>query len=146
MPRRKHKIYSRPRKAFDKARIEEEDKLIKEYGLKSKREIWKAESYANKMRKQAKEIITKPDKQKILFDKLNKKGFNVKKIADILALQKEDILKRRLQTIIVKKNLSKTPKHARQLIVHKHVFVGSKVVNAPSYIVELNEEKNIKIK
>ena len=42
--KRKHKIYSRPKRPFEKSRIEEEGKIVDEFGLKNKREIWKAEA------------------------------------------------------------------------------------------------------
>ena len=42
--KRKHKIYSKPKRPFDKARIEEEGGIVEEFGLKNKREIWKAEA------------------------------------------------------------------------------------------------------
>ena len=41
---RKPNKFSWPRKLYDKIRIGDEDKLVEEYGLKNKREIWKAES------------------------------------------------------------------------------------------------------
>ena len=143
---RKHKKYSRPRKAYDKVRIEEENELVKNYGLKNKREIWKAEAAVDKIRRQAKQLITKSqEEQKIFFDKLNKIGLKVDKIADVLALKKEDWLKRRLQSILIEKQLAKTPKEARQFIVHKHVAILGNIVNVPSYVVGRDEEKNISL-
>ena len=74
-----------------------------------------------------------------------KKGFNVNSIADALSLNKEDWLKRRLQTIVFSKKLTTTPKQARQLIAHKHVSVGDRIVNIPSYMVSLEEEPSVKL-
>ena len=146
MPRRKHKKYSRPRKPFDKRRIEEEDALIKRYGLKSKREIWKADSQIDRIRRQAKSFLTKPEKeQKQFVEKLKKQGFSVKSIADVLSLNKEDYLKRRLQSIVVEKKLATTAKQARQFIVHKHIAIDNKITNIPSYLVPVDEEDKISI-
>ena len=39
--KRKHKIYSRPKRPFDKARIDEEAQIKREYGLKIKRKSGK---------------------------------------------------------------------------------------------------------
>ncbi len=39
---KKHKQYSKPKTPFDKARIDEEAQIKKEFGLKNKKEIWKA--------------------------------------------------------------------------------------------------------
>ena len=66
-------------------------------------------------------------------------------MADALALDKEDWLKRRLQTVVHAKKLANTPKQSRQLITHKHVAVGSRTVNIPSYQVNLEEEADIKL-
>jgi len=146
MPRRKHKIYTKPRRAFDKARIEEEDSLIKKYGLKSKREIWKADSAVEKIRKQAKLLLTKTaEEQEKFINKFKKQGFQIKSIADILALNKEDYLKRRLQSIVVEKKLASTAKQARQFIAHKHIAIDKKLVNVPSYIVSTEEEDKIEL-
>src|SRR4030042_3587206 len=109
MPIRKHKKYTKPKRLYDKTRIEEENFLIKKYGLKSKREIWKADSAVEKMRKQAKLLLTKTNEEQEKFaEKLQKQGFDVKSIADILALKKEDYLKRRLQSIVAEKKLAST--------------------------------------
>ena len=143
---RKHKKYSRPRKPFDKPRIEEENILREKYGLKSKREIWKADASIRRIRNRAKLLITKSEKEKELFiEKLRRHGFKVENIADALGLNKEDWLKRRLQTILVSKRLSATPKQARQLIAHKHVSIGNQIVNIPSYQVSLEEEPHVKL-
>jgi small subunit ribosomal protein S4 len=144
MPIRKHKKYSKPRRAYDKQRIEQEDGLVKQYGLKSKREIWKSEAAIKDIRERAKSLLTKSDEeQKKFIDKLNIMGFRVENIADILALNKEDYLKRRLQSIIVKQKIANTPKHARQLIAHKHIAINGKKINSPSYVVRTDEEDKI---
>lgn len=146
MPRRKHKKYKKPKKLFDSKRIAEEDLLIKKYGLKSKREIWKAESAVSKTRKQAKLLLIKSsEEQKKFIDKLKKQGFKVGSIEDILALNKEDYLKRRLQSIMVEKKIASTPKQARQFISHKHIAIDKKIVNIPSYIVPVDEENKIEL-
>jgi len=75
---RKHKKYSRPRKLYDKVRISEENSLREKYGLKNKREIWKADAAIARIRNRAKLLITKPDEEKKSFiEKLQKQGFKV---------------------------------------------------------------------
>jgi small subunit ribosomal protein S4 len=143
---RKHKRYSRPRKAFDKTRIEDENRLLERYGLKSKREIWKAEARIEDIIKQAKQLITSGvEKQEVLFNKLRRIGLKIENMADVLGLKKEDWLKRRLQSLVVEKHLATKPKQARQLIVHKHIAVAGNIVNIPSYIVHVDEEDNLEI-
>jgi small subunit ribosomal protein S4 len=146
MPIRKHKKFTRPKKLFNSTRIKEENELAKIYGLKNKREIWKAESAIENTRKQAKLFLTKNEtEQEKFIGRLNKQGFAVASIADALALDKKDYLKRRLQSIIVEKKLATTPRQARQLIIHKHVTINKNIVNAPSYLVPTDEEDKIEI-
>lgn len=142
---RKKKKYSKPKKLFDKIRIEGENELVKKYGLKNKREIWKADAAVARIRNQGKRLITKgKEEQEIFFNKLNKMGFKVASIPDVLDLNKEDWLGRRLQSLLIIKKLAK-PKEARQLISHKHVEINGKKVNIPGYIVNIDEEDKIKV-
>ena len=147
-PKKKHKKYSRPKHLFSRSRIDEERSIIKKYGLKNKKEIWKAESEINRIRSLAKQlIVATPEEQEKFFNRLIKLGL-IKKgatIDDVLALTKERLLERRLQTIVIKKTLAKTPKEARQLIVHRKIKVSGKVIDAPSYIVKSKEENIIQL-
>lgn len=145
--KRKRKLFSRPKKLFDKARIDEENVLVKRYGLKNKREIWKAKTAVSKMRRRAKALIGKDMKeQQEFFDKLNKLGMNVVDISDVLALTEENIFERRLQTFVFKKKLANTVKQARQLIVHKNVLVDGTIVNIPSFVITKDLEDKISLK
>lgn len=145
--KRKHKIYSKPKRPFDKQRIDEEARIKKEFGLKNKKEIWKAEAKIKAVREKAKKLISAPKKeQEVLFSRLKKIGLNINSIADILSLKKEDYLKRRLQTIVVNKKIATTMKSARQLITHKKILVGGNIINSPSYIVPVELENKIILK
>jgi small subunit ribosomal protein S4 len=145
--KRKHKTYSKPKRPFDKTRIDEEEKIIKDYGLKNKREIWKAEARVKNFREKAKRLIAaSPEQQHQLFESLKKMGFKVNSIGDVLSLDKQAYLKRRLQTVLVTKRIASTLKGARQLITHKKVFVGDSIMNSPSYIVPIELENQIKLK
>ncbi len=145
--KRKHKIYSRPKRPFDKARIEEEKGIVEEFGLKNKKEIWKAEAKIKTIREKAKKLISaKPEEQQILFSKLNKMGLKVDSISSALSLDKKDYLKRRLQTVVVTKKLATTPKQARQLITHKKILVNGGAIDSPSYIVPVEMENKITLK
>ena len=145
--KRQRKLYTKPKRPFDKTRIEKENKILKEFGLKNKKEIWKAEAKVKKMREKAKRLISaNPEEQKTLFDRLNKLGFDIKSVGDVLALEVEDYLKRRLETVLISKKLVPSVKTARQLITHKKVLVNGKAVNSPSYIVSRQLEKKISLK
>lgn len=142
--KRQKKSYSRPKKPFEKARIEEEAKIKKEYGLKNKREIWKAEARVKSMRDMAKKLISATEEeQKLFFERLNRIGMNVNSIGDVLGLTKNDYLDRRLQTIVLKNGISTTARGARQMIIHKKILVDGKVVNAPSFVVSTELENKI---
>ncbi len=145
--KRKHKQYSRPKRPFDKARIEEEGKIKEEFGLKNKKEIWRAEARIKSIREKAKKLIfTNPKEQQVLFNYLKKIGFSTNSIGDILSLDKRNYLNRRLQTLVAVKGLAPTMKSARQLIIHKKVLVDGGVVNSPSYIVPVELENKIFLK
>lgn len=147
MPRRKGKKYTKPKTPFDKVRIEEENVLVKKYGLKNKKEIWKADSAIDKIRRQAKLLLTKePEEQKKFIEKLQKQGFKVKNIAEVLSLNKENYLKRRFQSVVVEKGLASTARQARQFIVHKHIAIDKNIVNVPSYLVPVDKEDKISLR
>lgn len=145
--KRKRKLFSRPKKLFDRARMDEENILVSRYGLKNKREIWKAKTAVSKLRRRAKALIGSDMKeQRAFFDKLNKTGMNIADISDVLALTEESIFERRLQTFLFKKGMANTVKGARQLIVHKNVLVDGAVVNIPSFVVTKDLEDKISLK
>jgi len=145
--KRKHKTYSRPKRPFDKPRIQEEEKIKEEFGLKNKREIWKADAKIKSIREKAKKLISSDEKdKKAFFDRLKKIGFKVDSISDVLSLDKRDYLKRRLQTVLVEKHMATTPKSARQLITHKKVLIEGNAVNSPSFVVPVHLENKISIK
>ena len=144
--RKQHKKYTSPRKLFDKPRIDEENALLKKYGLKNKREVWKADYQVNKVRNQAKKLITaSAAEQREFIDRLALKGLvkPTAQIDDVLALTKEAMLERRLQTVVFQKKIVQTPKQARQLITHRHIMINHKIITVPSYFVNLEEEKKI---
>ncbi|MEK6893451.1 MAG: 30S ribosomal protein S4 [Nanoarchaeota archaeon] len=144
---RKKKLYSKPRKLYIKTRISQENALLIKYGLKNKREVWKALAKIKYFRKRAMDLSkASSEEQNVLFGKLKIIGLNTNTIADVLALNVESLLERRLPTIVFKKKLASTPQHARQLVVHKKIFVDGKIINVPSYIVSLKEEPLISIK
>jgi len=145
--KRKHKTYSRPKRPFDKVRIEEEARIKKEFGLKNKKEIWKADAQIKLIREKAKKLISASQEEKnSFFDRLKKIGFKVNSITDVLSLDKRNYLKRRLQTILVEKKMATTMKSARQLITHKKVLINENAVSIPSYIVPVGLENKISLK
>ncbi len=147
-PKKSRKKYETPSHPWQRARIEEESELQRKYGLKNKREIWKARALLRKFRKRARELVGRVDEKGFkekeeLVKKLYEMGILQSEdatIDDILSLTAEDILERRLQTIVYKKGLARTIRQARQFIVHGHVRIGDRRVNVPSYLVYRDEE------
>lgn len=148
--RKIRKKFKRPKKPWDSGRIADEKKLMKVYGLKNKRELWRAQEILRQYRRRARELIAvkDPEMQKALTEKLVKLGILSKdaELDDVLALAITNILERRLQTLVSKRKLADSPLHARQLISHGHVFVGGRKAKFPSYIVPSEEESRIFIK
>lgn len=144
---RKKKKYAKPRQIYEKERIEEENVLKTKYGLKNKREIWKTLAKVTYFRHRAKELAKMPrEEQQVFFNKLNALGLKVNTLAEVLDLKIEDLLNRRLPTVVVSKSLAPTVNTARQMVVHKKILIGGRVVNSPSYLVPVAEENSIIIK
>ena len=142
--KRKHKLYSNPKKPFDKLRIDEEKEIKEEFGLKNKKEIWKAEAKVKLIRNKARNLIkSPPEQQNGLFDQLKKIGLKTNSLTDAFALNIKSYLERRLQTVVFKKKLVNTIKEARQKIVHRKILIDGKVINKPSYIVPIELENKI---
>ena len=152
-PKFSRKKFETPSHPWQEQRIQEENELITKYGLKNKKEIWKAETRLRRYRSQARELlasISTGDEQskqesKQLIDHLSR--INIlpanSTLDDVLALETESILSRRLQTIAYLKGFSATPKQARQLISHGHIAVNGREVTVPGYIVTKEEEGGI---
>ncbi len=146
-PKFHRKTYETPKRPWDKQRLEEERKLMRAYGLRRKHELWKHASFLRNIRRTARELLAKHDKEKekALLKKLYDLGLLEKnaKLEDVLNLTIEDILKRRLQTIVYQKGFATSIKHARQLVAHKHVKVNDRIVAWPSYLVKRNDEVKV---
>ncbi len=150
-PRKPRKKYETPVHPWQKARIVEEIKFLKEYGLKNKKEIWKFTSFLKKYKNQAKKLIAMQGSQadierKQMMDKLKSYGLikpGNETFDAIFSLQIKDVLDRMLQIILYKKALARSPKQARQFITHGHVIIGDRKVTSPRYLVPVKEESQI---
>ncbi|MBI2583187.1 MAG: 30S ribosomal protein S4 [Candidatus Aenigmarchaeota archaeon] len=144
-PRRHRRKYSRPLKPYDKNRITNEKSMMKKYGLRRKKEIWKAEAVVRIFRQRARDLLVEsnPKLKEEMMQRLRKMGITVNNPEDVLSLKLEDLLSRRLETIVHKKGVAKSLKEARQMIVHGHVKVGGKVVEWPGYIVPAGLEGSV---
>jgi ribosomal protein uS4 len=149
-PKKLRKGWSRPKKPFDRARLEYEAELKKEYGFKRKREIWKIKQKFKNIKRRARTILATHDEneKKVLMEKLQKYGIADKNasIDDVLNLSLEAFCNRRLQTVVLKKGMANTNGHARQIITHRKILIGETIVDMPNYMVSLEDEKKIKVK
>lgn len=154
-PGKNHKQYQTPKRPFEASRIQEETKLVIEYGLRNKREVWIAKNELRRYRKAAREIIalksgsTDAAKVELKTDQLlgYLKRMHILAgevdIDDVLSLQVSDQLGRRLQTLVYRKGFARSPKQARQFITHGHIAINGKKVSIPGYLVSAAEEENI---
>ncbi|KXB07037.1 hypothetical protein AKJ52_01115 [candidate division MSBL1 archaeon SCGC-AAA382C18] len=149
-PKRAKKQYATPLRPWDKERIEREADLINNFGLKSKKEVWKTETILRNFRREARKLMAatgdQADKEsRQLLEKL--RGLSLldedSTIVDVLSLDIEDVLSRRLQSIVHENGLAKSVKQARQMIVHGHIVIGDKKITEPGYLVSVDEEKEI---
>lgn len=151
-PGKNRKSYDTPKHPWQAARIVGEVELVKTYGLRNKREVWKAHSFLSKYRELARKLLAEKSKKELsghlktdsdnILNRL--KRFNLLKqdsgLDDILSLDVNKILDRRLQTQVYRLGLANTMRQARQFIVHGHIQVGSRKVTVPGYLVTMEEE------
>lgn len=146
--KRIRKRYSKPKLPWDSVRIKEEKGQSSEFGLRRKKEIRVAEEILRNFRRRTRDLIAIPDKEKekLLLDKLTKLGLLKEKGAgldNVLMLTENDVLERRLQTVVFRKGMAKTARQARQHIVHGHISIDGRRTDVPSYLVPVDEESKI---
>ncbi len=141
--------FETPVRPWDKQRLEAEREILKSYGLKNKRELWRVEGSIRKYRRLARLLAAKQNKEqeKLILDKLIKLGMLEEGagLDDVLAITTQKLLDRRLQTVLQRKVLANTVKQARQMIAHGRVKIGERKIVYPSYIVSRDEENKITI-
>jgi len=151
-PKKARKQYSRPRSPWRADQLAQELYLLGTFGLRNKRELWKAETQLSSIRKQARTLLAATEavrlrEEKKLLDSLRRRGLirEGATLDDILSLTVEDVLSRRLQSMVFKKGMALSPLHARQLISHGHVAVGERRITVPGYEVGFEEEGAVKV-
>merc|ERR1712100_688284 len=147
------KTFKKPRRPFEKERLDSELKIVGEYGLRNKRELWRVQFALNKLRNAARVLLTLDEKDpKRIFEgeaimrRMYRYGLldeSQDKLDYVLALTPEIFLERRLQTIVFKLGLAKSVHHARVLIKQRHIRVGKQIVNIPSFLARADSQKHI---
>lgn len=149
-PKKSRRRWQGPRHPWKKENLEKELSLVGKFGLRNKRELWLSNAILKSYRKQAGSILALEEeeravKERDLIKKLSSLGLldEGAVLDSVLGLNVEDILERRLQTILLKLNKARTPYQARQMIVHGHVRIGGRRVSSPGYLVSREEEPKI---
>ena len=146
------RVWKKPKRPLNFDLKMDELKILGTFGLKTKRELWKARTELSRVRNQARSLLAlrqdvREQKEPILMNSLSKVGYvqSDATLDDVLNLEINDLLGRRLQTIVQKKFYFKTPYQARQAVSHVHVLIGDQIVNIPSYLVNVDEEDKVKL-
>ena len=149
-PKTSRKVWKKPKRPLNYDLIMDELKTLGTFGLKTKRELWKTQTELSRVRLQARSLLAlrqedRERKEPILMQSLSKIGLVAQEstLDDVLNLQVNDLLARRLQTIAQKQLFFKTPYQARQAIVHGHIMIGDRIITIPSYTVKTEEEDKI---
>jgi small subunit ribosomal protein S4 len=156
-PGKAKKLYDTPNHPWQKARIEEETGIVKKYGLRNKKGVWKFASELRKYRGNARTLLGVMAAGNLPEDSHHIKDANAivrklqllgalkedAKLEDILALKIDDLLERRLQTMVFRKGYANSMKQARQFIVHGHISVNGRKNTIPSYMVLKADEEAI---
>ncbi|EGV64986.1 ribosomal 40S subunit protein S9B [Yamadazyma tenuis] len=152
-PRTYSKTFAVPKQPYESARLDSELKLAGEFGLKNKREIYRINFQLSKIRRAARDLLTRDEKDpKRLFEgnalirrlvRIGVLSEDKMKLDYVLALNVEDFLERRLQTQVFKLGLARSIHHARVLITQRHIAVGKQIVNIPSFMVRLDSQKHV---
>lgn len=151
-PKKPRKSFSRPKNPWRSEQLAQELYLVGTYGLRNKRELWKTQGDLSEIRKQARHLLAAPAdvrtrEEKKLLDSLRRRGLVGEGVAldDVLNLSVEDLLGRRLQTLIYRRGAAVSPLQARQLVVHGHVKLGKRTIDIPGYRVTSDEEGTIRV-
>jgi small subunit ribosomal protein S4 len=146
-PKKKHKKYSTPKRPYNTDTLMEELQVIGTYGLRNKRELWKAHTELSVLRRRARDLLSldqdeRQSKERALIGKLAHRGLVMEngRLEDVLTLSVEDLLERRLQTYIFRIGMAGSLFQARQMIAHGHVSIGDQKVTSPSYQVKVTDE------
>ncbi len=149
-PKKQRKKFQTPRFPWRKDILQEELKLQGQYGLRNKHELWRHKTTLSKARAIARSLISKPVEERAkmeneLLAQLKKKGIlqETAVLDNVLDLTIEDVLERRLQTIVFRKGLARTIFQSRQLITHGHITIDNRRVTIPGYLVLKADEAKV---
>ena len=145
-----------PTHPWKQARIDEEHALKEKYGLKKvggMKEIWREKSSLRRHRNQAMKLIGRVDtseghfarEKTDLVNSLCRQGLLVDgaSIDDVLQINVEHMLSRRLQSVVYYRGLAPSMRAARNMIVHGHISIGEQKMTVPGYHIRKLEEEDL---
>ena len=144
-PKRNRSKFEKPKERWNLERIKSDRALINEYGLKNHKELWKVQTEVSRIRRNVRELLSgsgSEDVKSKIIGRLTRLGVaaNDATLDSLLDLKENNLLNRRLQTVVFRKGMARTPRQARQLIVHGFVAINGRKVNRPGYLVDANTE------
>ena len=147
-PKRNKPKFEKPKNIWNLARINADNELLKEYGLKNMKELWKVQSDLSKLRNNVRLLLSGTGSDSVansIITRLVKLGVIPadSTLEKLLDLNESAFLSRRLQSVVFKKGLARSIKQARQLVVHGFISINGKKVNKPGYMVKAEEELKI---
>ena len=149
-PKYPRKAWRKPKRPLNYELKMDELQTLGTFGLRTKRELWKAHTELSRVRQQARSLLAltqkvRAEKEPILLKSLARIGLisSDATLDDVLNLKPTDLLARRLQTIVSNKLGFKTPYQARQAVIHGHIMVGDRKIDIPSYTVTVAEEDSV---
>lgn len=107
----------------------------------------------SRFRSRARELLTLEERDprrlfegEALMRRMYRYGFLTEeqdKLDYVLSLTVDNVMERRLQTLVFKQGLAKSIHHARVLIRQRHIRVGKQIVTVPSFVVRVDSQKHI---
>lgn len=147
-PRRNRKKIQRPANIWSIERITAEHKLRDDYGLKNLTELWRATSEIRRIRRNVRGVLSGKLDEKTgneIIARLQRYGMakDGAVLDDLLSITPENVLDRRLQSLVMRKGLAKTMKQARQLVAHGFISVNGRRAKSPGQTISRSEENSI---
>jgi len=149
-PKRNRKKFEKPKERWNLERIKTDNALINEYGLKNMKELWKVQTEVSRIRRNVRELLSasgteSENVRERIIGRLTKLGIATQSttLDNLLDLKENNILDRRLQTVVFRRGMARSAKQARQITVHGFIAINGRRVNRPGYMVDVEAEKGI---
>jgi small subunit ribosomal protein S4 len=123
-PKKKQKTYKTPKRPYVYETLMEELRTIGAYGLRNKRELWKAHTELSHMRGRARDLLSLDAEEKV-------------------ERQQQIINKLAIRGLVMENGRLEDLFQARQLITHGHIAINGRKVTSPSYQIKITDEETL---